>query len=83
MAHELLLLVVELLLAGGHDVDDAALPVAPRAPAALNVPDRRRIRVVAQNQVNLHHFLRIQWSTHSCSHPGKSHASVSLENTTR
>lgn len=51
--HQLLPLVALLLLAGGHDVDDAPLPVAPSASAALDVTDGRSIRVVAQHQIHL------------------------------
>jgi hypothetical protein len=52
-AHHLLLGVAGLLLAERQQLHNAAAAVAPGAPAALHVSDRRRVRIVAHHQVHL------------------------------
>ena len=51
---QLLLLIVSLFLADREQLHHAAATVAPGAAAALHVPDRGRVRIVAHHHVHLH-----------------------------
>lgn len=42
-----------LLLAAGHQLDDAAVALSTRAAHALHQPHRRLVRVVANDQVDV------------------------------